>query len=168
MYMTAENKEWARNLTKTDDGIFRTTNGSADELIGIGRTIKAGFNCSRVDIPNGRYDAIVDVGGGVMLRIQIKGVGKNKNGKLGSVSFTGGGRSGKQINRAVKSRTYKYTAKDIDILMAVDSRNGECYIIPIKDLKQWGTTKALSTLGEYKENWKILIKIAHEKKFKNN
>ena len=165
--MTFENKEWARNLTKTDDGIFRTTNGSADELIGIGRTIKAGFNCSRVDIPNGRYDAIVDVGGGVMLRIQIKGVGRNKKGKIGSVSFTGGGRSGQQINRAVKSRTYKYTAKDIDILMAVDSRNGECYIIPIKDLEKWGTTKALSTLQEYKENWDILVKKAHEKRKHN-
>ncbi|MFH1608944.1 MAG: group I intron-associated PD-(D/E)XK endonuclease [Patescibacteria group bacterium] len=166
--MSEENKEWARNLTKTDDGIFRTINGSADELIGIGRTIKAGFNCSRVDIPNGRYDAIVDVGAGVMLRIQIKGVGKNKNGKLGSVSFTGGSRSGKQINREVESRTYKYTAKDIDILMAVDSTNGECYIVPVKDLKKWGTGKALSTLQDYKENWDILIKIANEKKRKNN
>lgn len=168
MYMTSENKEWARNLTKTDDGVFRTTNGSADELIGIGRTIKAGFNCSRVDIPNGRYDAIVDVGGGKMLRIQIKGVGKNKNGKPGSVSFVGGGRSGKQINRAIESRRYKYTSKDIDILMAVDSRNGECYIIPVNDLSKWGTTKALSTLSDYKENWNILIKVANEKKHKNN
>src|SRR3990167_5644687 len=129
--MSSKNMEWVRNLTKTDDGIFRTTNGSADELIGIGRAIKAGFNCSRVDIPNGKYDAIVDVRSGRLLRIQIKGVGKNKNGKLGSVSFTGGGRSGQQINRAAKSRTYKYTVKDIDILMAVDSSNGECYIIPV-------------------------------------
>jgi len=159
--------EWVRNLTKTDDGIFRTTNGSADELIGIGRAIKAGFNCSRVDIPNGKYDAIVDVRSGRLLRIQIKGVGKNKNGKLGSVSFTGGGRSGQQINRAAKSRTYKYTEKDIDILMAVDSSNGECYIIPVDDLKKWKTTKSLSTLGDYKENWDILIKIANEKR-KNN
>jgi hypothetical protein len=162
MYMTVENKEWARNLTKTEDGIFRTTNGNADELIGIGRTIKAGFSCSRVDITNGKYDAIVDVGNGVLLRIQIKGVGEH-----GSVSFTGGGRSGQQINRAVKSRTYKYTVQDIDVLMAVDSRNGECYIIPVKDLKKWGITKSLSTLGGYKENWKILIKIANEK-LKNN
>ena len=160
--MSSKNMEWVRNLTKTDDGIFRTTNGSADELIGIGRAIKAGFNCSRVDIPNGKYDAIVDVGNGVLLRIQIKGVGKH-----GSVSFTGGGRSGQQINRAVKSRTYKYTSKDIDLLMAVDSRNGDCYIIPVRDLKKWGTTKSLSTLGEYKENWGILIKIANEK-LKNN
>jgi hypothetical protein len=156
--MDNESKEWARNLTKTEDGIFRTINGNADELIGIGRTIKAGFACSRVDITNGKYDAIVDVGKGVLLRIQIKGVGAN-----GSVSFMGGGRSGQQINRAVKSRTYKYTAKDIDILMAVDSRNGDCYIIPVKDLNKWGTTKSLSTLEQYKENWNILTKIADEK-----
>src|SRR3989338_7739922 len=120
MYMNSENKEWSRNLTKTDDGIFRTINGSADELIGIGRAIKAGLNCSRVDIPNGRYDAVIDIGSGKLLRIQIKGVGKNRSGNLGSVSFTGGERSGKQINREIKSRTYKYTEKDIDILMAVD------------------------------------------------
>jgi len=49
----------------------------------------------------------------------------------------------------------------------VSSRNGECYIIPVKDLKQWGATKALSTLKKYKENWDILIKIANEKR-KNN
>ena len=160
--MTNENKEWARNLTGTPDGIFRTINGNADELIGIGRTIKAGFACSRVDITNGKYDAIVDVEKGILLRIQIKGVGEH-----GNVSFTGGGRSGQQINRAIKSRTYKYTAKDIDILMVVDSRNGECYIIPVKDLKKWGNTKSLSTLGQYKENWNILKKIANEKA-KNN
>ena len=128
----------------------------------MGRTIKAGFNCSRVDITNSKYDAIVDVGNGVLLKIQIKGVGEN-----GTVNFTGGGRSGKQINREVESRTYKYTENDIDILMAVDSRNGECYIIPAKDLQKWGNTKSLSTLQNYRENWNILIKISNEK-VKNN
>ena len=156
--MTKENKEWARNLTQTPDGIFRTINGNADELIGIGRTIKAGFACSRVDITNGKYDAIVDVGSGVLLRIQIKGVGEH-----GSVSFTGGTRSGKQISREVKSRKYKYTSDDIDILMIVDSQNGDCYIIPVEDLKKWGDTKKLSTMQEYKENWNNLVKKANDK-----
>jgi hypothetical protein len=160
--MTNKNKVWARNLTKTPDGIFRTTNGNADELIGIGRTIKAGFACSRVDITNSKYDAIVDVGRGVLLRIQIKGVGEN-----GSVNFTGGTRSGQQINRAIQSRKYKYTSEDIDILMVVDSRNGDCYIVPVEDLSKWGDTKSLLTLVEYKENWNILVKKADEKT-KNN
>ncbi len=149
---------WARNLTNNDEGIFRTINGNADELIAIGRIIKAGFACSRVDITNAKYDAIVDLGRGRLLRIQIKGVGEN-----GLVSFTGGVRSGEQINRAVKSREYKYTKKDCDILMAIDSNNGDCYIIPIEDLEKWGKTKSLSKLQEYKENWNFLIKKANEK-----
>ncbi len=160
--MNEESKEWARNLTNTPDGIFRTINGNADELIGIGRTIKAGFACSRVDITNGKYDAIVDVGRGILLRIQIKGVGEH-----GTVAFTGGTRSGQQIDRSVASRKYKYTEADIDIFMIVDSRNGDCYIIPVKDLKQWGDTKSLSSLTKYRENWDMLVQVANEK-IKNN
>jgi len=159
---------WARNINKTEDGIFRTINGNADELIAIGRTIKAGFSCSRVDITNSRYDAVVDIGQGILLRIQIKGVGPKKNGKMNPVSFTGGGRSGQQIDRSAKSRVYKYTEEDADIIMVVDSRNGECYIVPIEDLSMWGTTKSLSKLSDYKENWDILLKKAYEKQQNNN
>jgi hypothetical protein len=156
LYMT--NNDWARNLTNTQDGIFRTINGNADELIGIGRTIKAGFACSRVDITNAKYDAIVDVGKGILLRIQIKGVGEH-----GTANFTGGSRSGAQINRNIASRTYKYNENDIDILMVVDSRNGDCYIIPVEDLEKWGNTKKLSQLQTYKENWDLLIKKRDDK-----
>ena len=146
----SSNEEWARNLTETDDGIFRTINGNADELIGIGRTIKAGFACSRVDITNAKYDSIIDLGDGRLLRIQIKGVGKN-----GIANFIGGTRSGEQISRTAVSRAYKYSKEDCDIIMLVDSTNGDCYIIPVEDLEDWGNTKKLSTLQEYKENWDI-------------
>lgn len=147
---------WARNITNIDDGIFRTINGNSDEMIGIGRCMKAGFPCSRVDVTNAKYDAVVDIGNGKLLRIQIKGTGG------GSVSFTGGGRSGQQISRTVAQRTYKYTKDDIDLILAVDSRNGDCYIIPVEDIEQWGNTKSLSRLQEYKENWDILKKLAEE------
>ena len=143
-------EEWARNLTDTEDGIFRTINGNADELIGIGRTIKAGFACSRVDITNAKYDAIIDLGDGQLLRIQIKGVGKN-----GQANFIGGTRSGKQISRVADSRAYKYSKDDCDIIMLVDSTNGDCYIIPVEDIQEWGNTKSLSTLQEYRENWDL-------------
>ena len=159
-YMNAENKEWARNLTHTEDGIFRTTNGTADELIGIGRTIKAGFACSRVDITNSRYDAIVEIGppnARKLLRVQIRGVAPG-----GQVSFTGGTRSGQQIDRNAQTREYKYTKDDIDIFMAVDTSNGDCFIIPVEDLSNWGKTKSLSTLGKYKENWNILVQKSKE------
>ncbi|MEK7550123.1 MAG: group I intron-associated PD-(D/E)XK endonuclease [Patescibacteria group bacterium] len=145
---------WARNITGIDSGIFRSINGNSDEMIGVGRCMKAGFPCSRVDVTNAKYDAIVDIGNGKLLRVQIKGTA----GK--SVDFTGGGRSGKQISRTVSQRTYKYTKADIDIILAVNSSNGDCYIIPVEDIDQWGNNKALSKLGIYKENWDILKKIA--------
>lgn len=145
---------WTRNITEIDVGIFRSVNGNSDEMIGVGRCMKAGFPCSRVDVTNAKYDAIVDIGNGKLLRVQIKGT----SGK--SVSFTGGGRSGQQINRAVASRTYKYTKADIDLILAVDSTNGDCYIIPVEDIAKWGNTKSLSALQDYKEKWEVLRKLA--------
>jgi len=151
-------KKWVINLTNIDSGIFRTMNGNADEMIAIGRVIKAGFPCSRVDVTNAKYDAIVDIGGcQKLLRIQIKGTGTD------SIGFTGGYRSGKQISREAPSRTYKYTEKDCDLIIGIDTNNGECYIIPIADIEQWGNTRKLVNLQDYKENWNILIELAKDK-----
>ena len=148
-------KKWKINLTNIENGIFRTMNGNADEMIAIGRVIKAGFPCSRVDVTNAKYDAIVDIGGcRKLLRIQIKGTGGN------SINFTGGYRSGQQISREAPSRAYKYTDNDCDLIIGIDTKNGDCYIIPIEDIKTWGNSKSLSKLFKYKENWQILIDIA--------
>lgn len=141
---------WPKNLTSINDGIFRTINGNSDEMIGVGRCMKAGFPCSRADVTNGRYDAIIDVGNGNLLRVQIKGTSG------GPVSFTGGGRSGQQISRTVKQRTYKYSPEDCDIILVVDGRNGDCYIIPIEDIQSMSSSKSLDKLQEYKENWDLL------------
>jgi len=149
--------EWRKNLTGMALGNYRTINGNSDELIGIGRCIKAGFACSKVEVTNGRYDAVIDPGNGRrLLRVQIKGAGN------GQVSFTGGGRSGQQINRQVARRTYKYGPNDCDIILVVDSNNGDCYIIPIADLQKWKSSKSLSKLEEYRENWKILLNLVSE------
>ena len=146
---------WPINITKFDEGNFRTINGNADEMIGVGRCMKAGFPCSRVDITNGKYDAIVDVGAKKrLLRLQIKGTGR------GSINFTGGSRSGQQISRQVASRTYKYSPDDCDIILGVDGTNGDCYIIPVEDIQKWGTSKSLNALVKYKENWPLLSDVA--------
>lgn len=147
---------WTKNITELPNGIFRTINGNADELIAIGRITKAGFPCSRVDVTNSKHDAIIDLGNGRLLRVQIKGT------STGSVDFTGGGRSGQQINREASSRVYKYTSEDCEIFVAIDSDNGDLYIIPIEDLSEWGNTKALSRLKQYKENWETLRELAEE------
>lgn len=146
--------DWAKNLTDINGGIFRTINGNSDEMIGVGRCMKAGFPCSRADVTNGRYDAIVDIGNNKLLRIQIKGTSG------GSVSFTGGGRSGRQISREVAQRTYRYSPDDCDIILVVDGRNGDCYIIPIEDVQNMGSSKSLNQLQEYKENRDVLKSLA--------
>jgi len=138
---------WARNITNRGQGIFRTENGNADEMIAIGRITKAGFPCSRVDVTNAKYDAIVDLGDNRLLRVQIKGFSGS------SVDFSGGSRSGQQISRDAPSRRYKYTEADCDVFVAIDSNNGDCYIIPIQDTLQWGFTKSISKLQKYRENW---------------
>lgn len=121
-------------------------NGNADEIIAIGRVIKAGFPCSRVDVTNVRYDAIVDIGRNKLLRIQIKGTAG------GSIGFTGGHRSGQQISRESPSRNYKYSEDDCDLIIGINSNDGVCYIIPIQDIQKWGKSKSLSKLEKYKEN----------------
>ncbi len=47
-----------------------------------------------------------------------------------ALNFTGGYRSGVQIDRNAPKRTYKYTKKDCDLILGIDTRTSECYIIP--------------------------------------
>jgi hypothetical protein len=148
---------WSVNSTKIEKGQFRTINGNSDELIAVGRITKAGFPCSVPITTNGRYDAIIDIGNNKLIRIQIKGT------LTGSATFTGGGRSGQQISRAVKQRTYKYAKSDCDLILILDGTNGDCYLIPIEDISQWGNSKKLSQLQKYKEKWAILKKMAKTK-----
>lgn len=143
---------WEKNITGIPQGNYRTINGNADELIGIGRCIKAGFACSNVSITNGKYDAVIDLGGNSkLIRVQIKGSSN------GTISLRGGGRSGQQISRAVPQRNYKYTKDDCDLILGVDSNNGECYLVPIEKTTAMGSTVSFSKLQEYKENWNILL-----------
>ena len=100
---------------------------------------------------------LVDLGGSQkLLRIQIKGTGGD------SINFTGGGRSGQQIrkDKDAPNKTYKYTEKDCDLIIGIDTNNGDCYIIPIQDIEPWGNSRSLSKLQDYKEKWSILIDIA--------
>ena len=146
---------WTINITGIDKGIFRTMHGVADEFIAIGRVIKAGFSCSKVDIASTQYDAVIDISdkNTKLLRAQIKGTSGN------SFNFTGGGRAGQQIDRKAKSRIYKYTKEHCDIILGINSRNGDCYIIPVEDIQNWGKSRSLSKLEEYKENWDYFLRL---------
>lgn len=147
---------WAKNITSLEKGIFRTINGNADELIAVGRCIKAGFYCSMVENTNGKYDAVIDPGNGKLLRVQIKGTSTK------SLGFTGGSRSGQQISRIVARRTYKYSPKDCDLILGINSNTGECFVIPIGDIQKMGNSCSLNRLEIYKENWNLLKQLAEK------
>ena len=137
---------FTRNLVGLEQGIYRSMEGNADEMIVVGKLIKMGFNCSRVDVTNSKYDAVIDKNG-KLLRVQIKGTGGN------TLDLTSGGRAGQQINRAVASRQRKLTSQDCDILIGVLKDSAICYIIPAKDLAKFKNSVALSKIKDYKEKW---------------
>jgi hypothetical protein len=140
---------FTRNLVGLEQGLYRTMEGNADEMIVVGKLIKMGFNCSRVDVTNSKYDAVIDKDG-KLLRVQIKGTGGN------TLDLTSGARSGQQISRDAPSRQRKLTSKDCDILIGVLKDSAICYVIPALDLTKFGNTVSLNELQEYKENWNKL------------
>lgn len=137
---------FTRNLVGIEDGIYRSMEGNADEMIVVGKLIKMGFNCSRVDVTSSKYDAVIDKNG-KLLRIQIKAT------NTGSLDLTSGGRSGQQISREAPSRVKKLTEKDCDIFIGVLKESAICYVIPATDLKNFGNNATLKNLAKYKENW---------------
>ena len=149
---------WPENITGIEKGIYRSMNGNANELIAIGRIIKAGLPCSRVDVTSAKYDAIVDIEGTHrLLRIQIKGIRAK-----GTLSLKGGFRSGKQFDKNMEKRDYKYTKEDCDIILGIDSENGDCYIIPIEDTLEWGESISIKKISMYRERWSIFTHLQHQ------
>ena len=81
---------------------------------------------------------------------------------LGSTfNFTGGGRSGKQIDRTAEQKVRNYTIEDCDLMVGITKDTGECYIIPMEDLEQMGNSRSLAKLEYYKENWKLLLDLTN-------
>jgi hypothetical protein len=134
-----------RNLMEIDSGKYMTMEGNADEMIVVGKLIKMGFNCSRVDVSNSKYDAVVDKEGKI-LRIQIKGTSTN------NISLISNWRSGQQIIKG-SSKAKKITEEDCDILIGVSKINARCFIIPATDLNKFGKSVSLSKVKEYEEKW---------------
>lgn len=58
-----------------------------------------------------------------------------------ALNFTGGYRSGVQIDRNAPKRTYKYTKKDCDLILGIDTRTSECYISLLKTYKNGATQR---------------------------
>lgn len=151
----AVNKEWKKDLTELDkikNGTFRSLNGAADENVFIGRASKAGFFCFYKVWRDMPYDAIIDYKG-ILYRVEVKGSSGT------SFNVTRGSRAGQQINKSVaKSRTRLLSRDDCDFVVAVDSNNGDCYIIPediILIIENQNLSK--NAVSPFLEKWNLLM-----------
>ena len=140
------------NITKIEEHLYRPMNGIANELIAIGRIMKAGFFVARMDIREVPYDAIIVLNKDRSLKVQIKGS------QTDTVSLTGGQRSGQQQKKGkdAVNKEYKYDKSHCDVLVAIDGTNGDCYIIPAEDLGRYKTQTSFKNLADYKEKWTVL------------
>ena len=159
---------WAKDLTGVDAkklGTFRSLNGAADESIFQGRASKAGFYCFFKVWRDMPYDAVLDYEG-VLYRIEVKGSSGD------SFDLTRGSRSGQQINRGI-SRTRHLSREDCDFVVAIDSNNGDCYILPedvveiageamekyqiSRNSKSRSFALYKNHIGVFKEKWKLMM-----------
>ncbi len=66
-----------------------------------------------------------------------------------TLNFTGGYRSGVQIDRNAPKRAYKYTKKDCDLILGIDTRTSECYIIPIATQRACRNSNTIKRIGKF-------------------
>ena len=143
------------NVTKLDKGKIAANLGDAHEHIVAGILIRLGFDVGIVDVSGTPYDLLIVAfekpnESKTVLRAQIKTAST-------SVSFRGGGRGG--IDREYKSdvKTYKYTTEHSDLILGIDKKTLDVYVIPTRFIASWGTSKAISKLQPLKNNWDIFL-----------
>ncbi len=130
--------------------------GDAHELLVTGILMRLGFDVSVASVKGGAYDVLIGAQRSsnskkkFWIRGQVKTAEK-------SVSFVAGSRGG--VNRIYKSgvKTYKYTTKHNDIIIAVDKENLDLYLIPTIFIQMWGKSKSLGKIPLLKNNWDILL-----------
>lgn len=146
------------NVRGLEKGKISANLGDAHEHIVAGILIRLGFDVGIVDVHGTPYDLMIvafkDTKGGnrdtVVLKAQVKTAD-------GSVGFIGGSRGG--VDREYKSgiKTYKYTEEHSDLILGIDKKTLDIYVIPTKFITKWGTSRATSKMQILKNNWDILL-----------
>ena len=150
LYLTLKNG-FTFNLNNAEEGIMTANAGDSAQFLFLARAILAGYNCSNVDVRSSRYDAVIDQNGR-LFRVQVKGISQN------SLQFKDRDRGGRGIDTQNEhNQGRRITSNDCDLYVAVDKQIGICYIIPTTKIEEWGVdSKPVSSVSEYRENWKII------------
>ena len=145
---------FSSNVNNIESGIMTANAGDSAQFLFLSRAILAGYNCSNVDVRSSRYDAVIDINDR-LLRVQVKGISGN------TISLIDRARGGRGVDyQNPRNQGKRVTSKECDLYVAVDKQVGICYIIPLKlfddDSPSQVASISLSTLVEYRENWKVI------------
>ena len=145
------------NITGMDPAKHAATLGEAHELIVAGILIRLGFEVSMVFTKGGPYDLIVmayeEPGGRkIPLRVQVKTASKE-----GNISLIAGTRGGVDRIYIRGAKEYKYTEEHNDLIIGVDRKTLDLYLIPTRFISKWGKSRSIRKLGPLKNNWDILL-----------
>jgi hypothetical protein len=143
------------NITKKLKGKFEALLGDAHQYIVAGILIRLGFTVSLVALKGEPFDLIIFAyekpqGREIPLRCQVRA---SRN----SVKFTAGTRGG--VDRIYKPgiKKYKYTPEHNDLIIGIDIKTLDLYLVPTRFITNWGESRAFSKLQPLKNNWDILL-----------
>lgn len=129
--------------------------GDAHELFSRAILMRLGFEVGKVDLSSSPFDIyttcfITPGGQKTTLRTQVRTADN-------SVSFVIGGRGGKDRISIPGVKTHKLSTSDCDLILAIQKKTLDIYVIPTEFINRWGNTKALSKIILLKNNWDILL-----------
>lgn len=138
------------NIAEVPPGTERSIMGYAGESLVIGRALVCGYNLFFKAWRDSKYDAVLDHRG-ILYRLEIK---HSRNGR--KFSLTSGGRSGAQIDRGADSREHIVSSEDCDVLVAVHSLTGTCWVVPTEVISILNRRSlSAEALSSFQEAWRI-------------
>jgi hypothetical protein len=146
------------NVTGLNKAKHAALLGDAHEMIVAGILTRLGFEVGLISAKGGPYDLWVigyekPRGEIKPLRVQVKTISKG-----GSIKFVGGLRGG--VNRHYirpSPKEYKYTERDQDLIIGVDTNTLDLYLVPTKFISKWGKSCSIRKLQRLKNNWDVLL-----------
>lgn len=126
--------------------------GTIGELFAKGLLMREGFNIYDRVNEESKCDFILEKNY-KLIKIQIKITSKNylKDGSESKCILTR-----KLTHSKTEHKTHHYTKEEIDFYMAIDIETLDLYILPMDVYSEIKSSKVLSALQEYKNNFKLL------------
>lgn len=148
------------NITDLDiTGLIKAKSGAplgdAHEIIVRGIMMRLGLEIGKVDLSSGPYDLIMTVynrpkGKKLFLKAQVKTIS-------GSLPLTAGSRGGRDRTYKSDVKTYKYSKKQIDVILGVDKTSLDIYIFPVSFAAKYKTSVSKNKMKVCKNNWDMLL-----------